>query len=69
MTGTVIFIVWLWGLVFLVAAIPGAVIGWVASAMLGYGRGIVVSVVISIGVTAFAIQRVCPALTCIFRHF
>jgi hypothetical protein len=30
MTGTVIFIVWVWGIVFLIAAIPGVVIGWVA---------------------------------------
>jgi hypothetical protein len=40
--GAVIFVVWVWGVVFLFAAIPGVVIGWVASAMLGYRRGIVV---------------------------
>jgi hypothetical protein len=60
MTGTVTFIVWVWGLVFLFAAIPGVVLGWVASAMLGYRRGIVVSVMISIGATIFAIQKGLP---------
>ncbi|MEH2504122.1 hypothetical protein V1290_002933 [Bradyrhizobium sp. AZCC 1578] len=60
MTGTVIFIVWVWIIVFLFAAIPGVVIGWVASAMLGYRRGIIVSVMISIGATIFAIQKGLP---------
>jgi hypothetical protein len=60
MTGTVIFIVWVWGMVFLFAAVPGVVIGSVASAMLGYRRGIVVSVMISIGATIFAIQKALP---------
>jgi hypothetical protein len=60
MTGTVIFIVWVWGIVFLIAAIPGVVIGWVASAMLDYRRGIVISVLVSIGATIFAIQKGLP---------
>jgi hypothetical protein len=60
LTGTVIFIVWVWGIVFLFAAIPGVVIGWVASAMLGYRRGILVSVMISIAATIFAIQKGLP---------
>lgn len=60
MTGTLIFIVLVWGIVFLVAAIPGAVIGWVASAMLGYRWGIAVSVMVSIGATLLAIQMGLP---------
>jgi hypothetical protein len=60
MTGGVIFIALVLGVVFLFAAIPGVVIGWVASAMLGYRRGIVVSAVISVGATIFAIQKGLP---------
>lgn len=60
MTGTVVFIVWVWGIVFLFVAIPGVVIGWVASAMLGYRRGIVVSILISIVAAIFATQTAFP---------
>jgi hypothetical protein len=59
--GAVIFVVWVWGVVFLFAAIPGVVIGWVAGAMLGYRRGIVVSVMISIGAIS-RFRRGSPAL-------
>lgn len=60
MTGTVVFIVWVWGIVFLFVAIPGVVIGWLASAMLGYRRGIVVSIMISIIAAIFATQTPFP---------
>jgi hypothetical protein len=60
MTGTVVFIVWVWGIVFLFVSIPGVAIGWVASAMLGYRRGIVVSILISIVAAIFATQTAFP---------
>jgi hypothetical protein len=60
MTGTIIFLVWAWTIAFLFAAVPGAVIGWVASAMLGYRRGIVVSIAVSIGAAIFATRTPLP---------
>jgi hypothetical protein len=58
--GTVVFIVWVWGIVFLFIAVPGLFIGWLTSAMLGYRRGIVVSIVISIIAAIFATRTPLP---------
>lgn len=58
--GTVVFIVWVWGIVFLFVAIPGSFIGWLTSAKLGYRRGIVVSIVISIIAAIFATRIPLP---------
>jgi hypothetical protein len=57
---TVVFIVWVWGIVFLFVAIPGSLIGWLTSAMLGYRHGIVVSIVISIIAAIFATRTHLP---------
>jgi hypothetical protein len=56
MIGTVIFIVFVWGIVLLVAAIPGVAIGWLASGMLGYRWGIAVSVMVAVFATIVAIE-------------
>jgi len=50
-------IVWIWGLVFFFAAIPGAVLGWIVSALFGSTMGLTSSIAISVVAGFVAAQK------------
>ena len=53
-------IIWVWGLVFFFAAIPGAVLGWIIGALLGSWTGLTLSVVVSVIAGIIAAEKIYP---------
>jgi hypothetical protein len=53
-------IIWVWGLVFLFAAIPGAVLGWIIGALFGSWTGAMSSLVVSVTAGVIAAEKIYP---------
>jgi hypothetical protein len=53
-------IIWVWGLVFFFAAIPGAVSGWIIGALFGSSIGVVLSLVVSAIAAVIAAEKIYP---------
>lgn len=53
-------IIWIWGLMFTFAAIPGVMIGWVASALLGPTPGLLIVIVAAAVATIILTQKAFP---------
>jgi putative Ca2+/H+ antiporter (TMEM165/GDT1 family) len=53
-------IIWVWGLVFFFAAIPGAVSGWIIGALFGSSTGVILSLVVSVIAGAIATEKSYP---------
>ena len=53
-------IIWVWGLVFLFSAIPGAVMGWIIGALFGSWTGATLSLVVSVIAGIIAAEKIYP---------
>jgi hypothetical protein len=53
-------IIWVWGLVFFFAAIPGAVLGWIIGATFGSWTGATLSLVVSVIAGVIAAEKIYP---------
>ena len=53
-------IIWIWGLVFFFAAIPGAVLGWITGALFGSWIGATLSLVVSVIAGTIAAEKIYP---------
>jgi hypothetical protein len=53
-------IIWVWGLVFFFAAIPGAVLGWIIGALFGSWTGATLSLVVSVIAGIIAAEKIYP---------
>ena len=53
-------IIWVWGLVFLFAAIPGAVLGWIIGALFGSWTSAILSLVVSVIAGIIAAEKIYP---------
>jgi hypothetical protein len=58
MTGAVI--IWVWGLVFFFAAVPGAALGWTLGALFGSAAGVAFSLLVSVIAGTTAAEKVYP---------
>jgi hypothetical protein len=52
--------IWIWGLVFFFAAIPGAVLGWIIGALFGSWTGATLSLVVSFIAGFVAAEKIYP---------
>jgi len=52
--------IWIWGLVFVFAAIPGAVLGWITGVLFGSWTGATLSLVVSFIAGFVAAEKIYP---------
>jgi hypothetical protein len=60
MTGLVI--LWVWGLIFVFAVVPGVIIGWLAAALLGRTAGTLISIATAGVASVVMIQKTFPGM-------